>query len=364
MASKKKVFITDCEGPVSKNDNAFELTSHYIPQGDIFFRKLSRYDDVLADIIKKPGYKAGNTLCLILPFLKAYGVSNDVMRSFSRKTLTLMKDSIESLNFLKNLLPSYIVSTSYEHYIKALCEAIGFPVENTYSTKVDIDKYELSEQERHQLLNIVNVVLTLPDIEIPNTALSIEDLPQPSRFAVNKLNEIFWSHIAKMSCSTMLSEVKVVGGEEKANAIKEIVAKEGCEISDVIYFGDSITDVEAFKLVRENGGLAVSFNGNEYAIREAQLAILSETAASIPLITLLFMKYGREKLCKLLSKGEDITTLIDEAITLGLTGKLAKALKSSYVKIELITQDNKEKLALESSSFRKKVRGVAIGGLG
>ena len=78
---------------------------------------------------------------------------------------------------------------------------------------------------------------------------------------------------------------------------------------------------------------------------------------------MLFVKYGREELCELLSK-KNITALIDEAITLGLTGKLVDALKSSYVKIELITQDNKEKLALESSSFRKKVRGVAIGGLG
>jgi len=32
-----------------------------------------------------------------------------------------------------------------------------------------------------------------------------------------------------------------------------------------MYVGDSITDAEAFRLMRDAGGLAVSFNGNGYA---------------------------------------------------------------------------------------------------
>jgi len=60
-ASQKnpRLFVTDCEGPISKNDNAFELTSSLVPDGDSFFALVSKYDDVLADVVKKPGYKAG-----------------------------------------------------------------------------------------------------------------------------------------------------------------------------------------------------------------------------------------------------------------------------------------------------------------
>jgi energy-converting hydrogenase A subunit R len=78
----KKVFISDCEGPISKNDNAFELTAHYVPNGERLFTVISRYDDVLAEVVKKPGYKAGDTLKLILPFLKAYGVTDRKMQKF------------------------------------------------------------------------------------------------------------------------------------------------------------------------------------------------------------------------------------------------------------------------------------------
>ena len=42
MNSKPRIFITDCEGPISKNDNALELTSHIIPDGDYFFTLISK----------------------------------------------------------------------------------------------------------------------------------------------------------------------------------------------------------------------------------------------------------------------------------------------------------------------------------
>jgi energy-converting hydrogenase A subunit R len=51
----KRVFISDCEGPISKNDNAFEAAARFVPNGDKLFTLISKYDDVLADVVKKPG---------------------------------------------------------------------------------------------------------------------------------------------------------------------------------------------------------------------------------------------------------------------------------------------------------------------
>jgi membrane-bound hydrogenase subunit ehaS len=86
----RKLFVTDCEGPISLNDNAFELASHFIPDGDKFFAAVSRYDDILAYEIKRPGYNAGDTLKLITPFLKAYNVTNDKIVEFSRENISLV----------------------------------------------------------------------------------------------------------------------------------------------------------------------------------------------------------------------------------------------------------------------------------
>jgi energy-converting hydrogenase A subunit R len=45
-----RIFVTDCEGPISKNDNAMELAASFVPQGERFFSLLSKYDDFLADV--------------------------------------------------------------------------------------------------------------------------------------------------------------------------------------------------------------------------------------------------------------------------------------------------------------------------
>ena len=148
---QKRIFGTDCEGPISKNDNAFELASHFIPEGEKFFALISKYDDVLAEILKRSGYKAGNTLKLILPFLKAYGVTDQKMREYSAKSILLVPGAVDTLQFVKGVMPAYIVSTSYEPYIRALCEIVGFPYKNAYCTRVNIDKYPLNKEERKKL---------------------------------------------------------------------------------------------------------------------------------------------------------------------------------------------------------------------
>ena len=89
----KRVFVSDCEGPISKNDNAFELAENFIPNGDKFFTNISLYDDVLADALKKPGYNAGSTLKLILPFFKAYGITDSQMEDFSARNIVLIANS-------------------------------------------------------------------------------------------------------------------------------------------------------------------------------------------------------------------------------------------------------------------------------
>jgi energy-converting hydrogenase A subunit R len=110
---RNTLYLTDCEGPISKNDNAFELGRHFIPDGGAFFAKLSRYDDFLADIEKKPGYKAGDTLRLIAPFLKAYGVTDAAIREFSSEGLLLVPRADEMLRAVSGSMPTYIISTSY-----------------------------------------------------------------------------------------------------------------------------------------------------------------------------------------------------------------------------------------------------------
>ncbi|MEM4701554.1 MAG: HAD hydrolase family protein [Candidatus Bathyarchaeia archaeon] len=359
----RKVFISDCEGPISKNDNAFELTAHYVPNGAHIFTVISRYDDVLADVVKKPGYKAGDTLKLILPFLRAYGVTDRKMQSFSAETLLLISNVKESLAFIRKVANAFIVSTSYEHYIRALCQAIDFPSENVYCTKVKMDDYPLSQKERYRLWELATEIAKMPVIEIPKGASSIKDFSRPHQQVIRRLDEIFWEEIAKMEIGKIFEEVNPVGGREKAEAVMQIAKKLGISLSEVVYVGDSITDVEAFKTVRSGDGLTISFNGNEYAIREAEIAVMSEKALITALLTVVFCKYGKENVIELVNNWsfERIKELDVDA---ELKNKFFEAYGEKLTRVEVVTAANMERLAKESTAFRKTVRSETIGRLG
>ena len=360
--NEKRIFITDCEGPISKNDNAFELASRYIPHGEKFFKLISKYDDVLAEILKRPGYKAGNTLKLILPFLKAYGVTTQKMKEYSARSILLVPGAQETLQYVKSIMPAYIVSTSYEPYIHALCNLTNFPYENTYCTKVDIDKYSLSESERKLLIKFAEEIAAMPMIEIPKDAASINDFSERDKEVIERLDQIF-IEISRMQCGEIYREVEPVGGIEKARAVKDIAANNGTEISNVIYFGDSITDVESFRLIKENGGLAVSFNGNEYAVKEAEVAILAEHTIPTSILAESFNLFGKEKALEA-ADNWGYETLKSLSVDPHLLDKLRNIEEKYFIKVELITEQNRERLCKESSIFRKEVRGEKIGEMG
>jgi len=359
----QKIFITDCEGPISKNDNAFELASHFIPNGDRLFTIISRYDDILADIVKREGYKAGDTLKLILPFLKAYGVTNQKITDFSSQNLILMPGANEMLKFVRGFMPSYIVSTSYEQYMRALCAAIEFPFENVRCTHVDLDSYSAVSHERAKIKRLAETIVKPPMLKIPKDARSLTDLPEEMQTVVHRLDEIFWKGISNMKVGRMLHEVNPIGGSEKAAAVKDIVAGLNGQLENVMYVGDSITDVQAFQFVRNAGGLAVSFNGNSYAVREAEVAVLAENAVVTAALASAFSRFGKARLL-VLAKEWEPATLGKFSLQENLAKSFLGLSRNRLPQVKPVTKQNLAKLMRQSTEFRKTVRGEAIGRLG
>ncbi len=360
----KRVFITDCEGPISKNDNAFELTARFVSNGDKIFALISKYDDVLADVFKKPDYMAGSTLKLILPFLKAFEVRDTQMEEFSAQNLILIANSKNTLQQVMTVASAFIVSTSYEHYIKALCKAIDFPYENTYCTKLNIDRYTVTEQEKTRLKEIAKEIAKMPMIIIPPEAKTKEDFTDTDQETIRRLDEIFWNEIASMSVGRIFSEVTTIGGSQKAASIEDAVSKLNASLEDVMYVGDSITDVEAFKLVKESGGLTVSFNGNDYAVRNAEIAVLSENNWVVAVIAEVFCKKGKQATLDFVENWKMEALETNRVVSPSLLDRLFSLHSQTLPKVQIVTAENMETVTKKSSEFRKKVRGEAIGKLG
>ena len=340
-----RILCIDCEGPITKNDNALELCQNFLPDGGEFFSLISGYDDYLADVVKRKGYQAGTTLKFIVPFLKAYGVSNNQVKDYSASHLLLFPGAKGFLSVVQSEMPTFIISTSYSPYIEALCKLTNFPYENTYSTKVDFDRYSLSLKEIDRLKFLYREILNLPGLNLQGVQRE-KELSVKDKATLKRLDEILNEEIPSMKCGRILDEVNPVGGKEKKKAVIDILNRTKTTISQVMYVGDSITDVEALKLVRKGKGASVSFNGNRYALRAAEFALIASRNFPIFILCEKFNKRGRN--------GVRHSILLDRE-------KLSFKIEVYFARV---TEDNLPFLIQKSEAMRKKVRGEKIGKLG
>ena len=289
-----RIYVTDCEGPLTRNDNAQEIAERFIPDGAEFFARLSKYDDFLADVIRRPGYNAGDTLRLVPPFFKAFYVTDEDVESFSAEQVLLVPRALKALDAVTALMPAYIISTSYTPYLRALCALAGFPLEHVRCTDLSLDAWDMPEAEADALRSTVGLVLARPVIEIPDGTSSAADLSPQDRATVAELDDLFWGWMDGKVSGEMVAAVRPVGGGMKLEALEQIVAAEGVEGGGVMYVGDSITDAPPLEAVKAWGGVSLSFNGNGYAIAAAEFAAASPDAEVQVQLARAFAKGGRD----------------------------------------------------------------------
>jgi len=346
----EKSFITDCEGPLTLNDNAFELAVHFIENGGELFKILSLYDDYLVDIVKKDNYKAGNTLKLVLPFFVCENIKNDDLVDFSQNNIYAVDESKFLLKYLKGAMNTYIVSTSYGQYIEALSNYMDFPFENTFYTKVDVDALSLSDDEIEKVIQFKQKILDNPD-------------------DYELFDDIFFNEIPKMGIYEEIKKIDVVGGEGKRLAIDEIIKRDAINVDEILYIGDSITDVEPLEFARKNNGISISFNGNEYPLKVAEIAIVSPSAITTCVIANILSKTDKDNVLNFIKDYNDSNNLMElfysYEIDLEIKNKFFDIFKDeNYPLIKIVDENNFESILKLSKDMRNNIRGQDIGELG
>lgn len=346
----EKSFITDCEGPLTLNDNAFEMAEHFIENGGELFKILSLYDDYLADIVKKENYKVGNTLKFILPFFVCENLKNKDFVDFSKNNIYAVNDSKFLLEYLKEAMNTYIVSTSYGQYIEAISNYMEVPFENTFYTDVDVDVLKLNEDEIKKITEFKEMILNNPD-------------------DYELFDDIFYGEIPKMSIYEKIKEINVVGGEGKKLAIDEIIARDNIDVNNMLYIGDSITDVQPLAFARDNNGISISFNGNEYPLRVAEIAIVSPNAVPTAVIANVYAENDKNKVLDFINDYNNVNDYKELFEKYDVDFKIKDRFfevfnGNDYPIIKIIDDDNFDDILNVSKEMRNNIRGQDIGGLG
>ncbi len=252
----------DLEGPLSPQDNAYEVLS-LGKNGRKIFEVISRYDDVLT-LQKREGYEPGDTLKLIVPFLLYYGISEEEIERVSKKAMITngAKEVVDELR--QDDWHVRVISTSYQQHAYNIGRQLGVDPEDIACTALPLTDYlELLGEEELSILEEMETKI-------------VDDFTEAGDEEVVKvLDKFFFQDLPKTQLGRVFEEVEVVGGRRKVKALLEFSLRDGDDIKDSVAVGDSITDYKMLRYVRDKEGLALAFNGNEYCIPYADVAVAS-----------------------------------------------------------------------------------------
>jgi energy-converting hydrogenase A subunit R len=243
-----------------------------IDQGKKMFEVISRYDDLLA-LEGREDYEAGDTLSLIAPFLVSHKVNEDNISQVS-STAMLVPGAKEIVQKLVNRdWMVYIISTSYEQHAHNIGSRLGIPVSNIASTRFPLNSYLLEFGDE--------------DVDVIRQAeRDILDLhpPENDDAVKSRLDRFFWQELTQRPVGKVLEKMNVCGGARKIDALLRIAEQTGADVSESVVVGDSITDMKMLQFVQEKGGLAVVFNGNEYAVPYASVGLATTDLRNLQFI--------------------------------------------------------------------------------
>ena len=252
----------DLEGPLSPQDNAYELMKLF-PNGDKIFEVISRYDDLLT-LEEREGYEPGDTLALIVPFLILHGISEaNITRLAGEASLLSGADKLISwLGY--NGWRVFCITTTYEQYAIHITQKLDIYAHNVACTRFPLDKIRIALCKEDSAL----LQQTEQDI------LTMSPIGDDDRIK-QSLDHFFWEKLPNTELGGAIREVKPIGGRRKVAALNKFADKYGQALSKWVVVGDSITDFQMLQTVDAAGGLAVAFNANEYALPYSTMGLAS-----------------------------------------------------------------------------------------
>ena len=166
----------------------------------------------------------------------------------------------------------------------------------------------------------------------------------------------------------MLEEIKPIGCTRKYEAVISALDKEGQDLKQSATIGDSITDWKMLDLTRDAGGLTLSFNGNEYAVSNCNVAVMSGNCMVTALLVEVFERDGLGAVEALVSNWgwPSIKELYREG---KVDSTIYNAFRHAFTGSDLphavwVTEDNLDETVEISKRYRRSVKGTQIGALG
>ncbi len=279
------------------------------PGGDKIFEVISRYDDLLT-LEERAGYEPGDTLALIVPFLVLHHVSeNDITTLAGKASLT--GGAAELVSWLQSSgWKVFCISTAYEQYAVHITQKLGIYAHNVTCTPFPLDKLHgtLCKEDSTLIQQAEKDILTMSPV-------TDDDRIKQS------LDYFFWERLPMTNLGMAIKEVKPVGGQRKVAALNRFADKYSQPLSKWVVVGDSITDFRMLQAVEQEGGLAIAFNANEYALPYSTMSLASTSISDLTEVLPAWQKGHRRGVEKIVTEKEKIGGAGDRGYFHWLSGR-------------------------------------------
>lgn len=284
MKLKKFCCCWDLEGPISIIDFAAELGRKLNEKSKFnfqrynmsqFFTMISNYDDYIIDVpgvkelLNIPEYQPGDTLRLMAPLYASCFNEND-LRNLAKQNIKLLPGCKELMKILHKDWDIFVVSTSYSQFAYIVAEVLNIPKDHVYCTEFNIKK--LKQELRDMTNSIDSLMLEIFDKYLVNN--------KNLDCVIDDLNNFFWKD-RESNYTRVMNQISVIGGKRKEAAVEEISKRTKIPLSEMIVLGDSITDINMLQRIRDENGIAVSFNGNKFSVNRANVAVTTPNSLGV-----------------------------------------------------------------------------------
>ncbi len=298
----------DLEGPLSPQDNAYELMKLF-PNGDKIFEVISRYDDLLT-LEERENYEPGDTLALIVPFLILHNTSEaDITSLAGKASLTGGADKL--IPWLESSgWKIFCITTSYEQYAIHITQKLGIYAHNVACTPFALDKLRkiLCKEDSALLQQAEQDILTMSPVADDDRIKQ-------------RLDDFFWEKLPATELGKAIREVKPVGGRRKVAALNKFSDKYSQALFKWVVIGDSITDFRMLQAVEAEGGLAIAFNANEYALPYSTMSLASTSLIDLKEVLEAWQKGQRKGVEKIVKEKEKMGSVGDRGYFHWLSGR-------------------------------------------
>ena len=347
--------VCTCHGFLVRNDMVRDLCGRFIENGEHFYDVIERYDRLTSYVLNREDATAGSYVKWCVPFMKAYGATDHLIHECCEETLEMMPNAARTMKYISNLLPTNITTFFYEHGTMEIRDRLGFNLCDYADTKLCLDQSILGRQEARKLREVAEEICSLKvpkgfyQLNVP-TELLDEDIR-----IIKTMDSVLSERISDAGALGLMESTDPMTSHKKAYRMLDIRRQTAIDLDMTMYIGSSSTDFQPMDLVRDANGLSIAFNGEDFAVRGCNVAILSEDTTTASIFASMFMDKGPMACMELADKWSRKYLEKIEFPDQSLMDRFLAEHPDDLPDVYKVDDDNVDEISKKSDRFRKKV---------